>query len=133
MNIRKSVEQRRKEIFIFAACASPVVLWLGLACGPLLRRGLVYFFTHANQIRPFPINISLWNWKYAFFFLLAYVLAVAVYGYSLKDIDTETPDGSLKFGDPKAEYRKYAERMSDWARFDRKSFPDRHADKDIFF
>lgn len=88
----------------------PFVLWLGLALGPLLRKGVAYTFYNINKIRFFPINISAWNWKYAGLFFLSYVVVMAVVITSIKDTDTETPDGSLSWGSVKRMYRKYADK-----------------------
>lgn len=110
MIVRKSVEQRQKEMAIMGCFGIPFVLWLGLAVGPLLRRGFSYAFYNMDKIKFFPINVSAWNWKYAFIFLLIYILAIGVYISSIQDIDTQTPDGSLSWGSVKRLYRKYADK-----------------------
>ena len=108
MNVRKSIEQQRRELLLLAVIGSPFVMWLGFVLGPLLRKGIGYFFYHTSELRWFPINISPWNWKYALGCLAIYAIGVLIYVSQIKDIDVLTPDGSMKFGDPSAMYKKYA-------------------------
>lgn len=110
MNVRKSIEQQRRELLILAIIGSPFIMWLGFVFGPLLRKGVGYFFYHVNELRWFPINVSPWNWKYALGFLAVYIVGALIYISQLKEIDVLTPDGSMKFGDPSSMYRKYADK-----------------------
>ena len=108
MNERKTLQERRKTLFIFFFILGIPVFYLGFISGPMIERaGFVYYLMHLTQLKWF-IPFHVYWFKWAFIFWGIYALVVSIYIFSIRDMMPGMEYGSIQWGNIPNMIRKYS-------------------------
>lgn len=87
------------------------VIWAAILAAPLLGEGLPGLLSGLQEINPVQLTWTADTPRIILLFLLAYGLGLLVYASSRKNYRRLEEYGSARWGEPRALYRKYADRL----------------------